>query len=110
MTSSSHLHLQHLLENGLGQAFPGLSLVAPLDQLVFVLLVGNNASAAGDLTVTITTTTTTRLTGVSVSRNSLFENTRTQKRLAKNITAKPGAPCPSEVLDFKTSIDMEQRD
>lgn len=109
MTSSSHLHLQHLLENGLGQAFPGLSLVAPLDQPVFVFLVGNNASAAGDLTVTITTTTT-RLTGVSVSRNLLFENTRTQKRLAKNITAKPGAPCPSEVLDFKTSIVMEQRD
>lgn len=64
-TRSSHLHLQHLLEDGLGQTFPGVSLVAPLDQLVFVFLVRNNASTAGDLTVT-KRTRTTRLTGVSV--------------------------------------------
>lgn len=83
--SSSHLHLQHLLENGLGQAFPGVSLVAPLDQLVFVLLVRNNASAAGDLTTTITTT---GLTGVSISSKFNFENTHTKNTSKNAFTAK----------------------
>lgn len=46
---SSHLHLQHLVENGLGQAFSDVSLVLPLTQPVSVLLVWNNATAPGDL-------------------------------------------------------------
>lgn len=46
---SSHLHLQHLVENGLGQAFSDVSLVLPLAQPVSVLLVWNDASAPGDL-------------------------------------------------------------
>lgn len=57
-TRSSHLHLQHLLENGLGQTFPRVSLVAPLHQLVFVFLVRDDASTTGDLTVTRRTRTT----------------------------------------------------
>lgn len=46
---SSHLHLQHLVENGLGQAFSDVSLVLSLAQPVSVLLVWHNASAPGDL-------------------------------------------------------------
>lgn len=46
---SSHLHLQHLVEDGLGQAFSDVSLVLSLGQPVSVLLVRDNASAPGDL-------------------------------------------------------------
>lgn len=48
----SHLHLQHLVEDGLGQAFPDVSLVGSLDQRVSVLLVRNDAPAPGDLRTT----------------------------------------------------------
>lgn len=46
---SSHLHLQHLVENGLGQAFSDVSLVLSLAQPVSVLPVWHNASAPSDL-------------------------------------------------------------
>lgn len=46
---SSHLHLQHLVENRLGQAFSNVSLVVPVDQLVSVLLVWNDAPTPADL-------------------------------------------------------------
>lgn len=50
---SSHLHLQHLVEDGLGQAFSDVSVVRSLDQLVSVLLVWNNAPTPCDLKTTI---------------------------------------------------------
>lgn len=50
---SSHLQLQHLVENGLSQAFSHMSLMGPLDQLVSVLLVWNNTPAPGDLVTTM---------------------------------------------------------
>lgn len=50
---SSHLHLQHLVENGLGQAFSDVSLVLSLGQPVSVLLVLDNASTPGDLQASV---------------------------------------------------------
>lgn len=50
---SSHLHLQHLVENGLGQAFSDVSLVLSLGQPVSVLLVWDNASTPGDLQASV---------------------------------------------------------
>lgn len=46
---SPHLHLQHLVEDGLGQAFSNMSLVGSLEQLVSVLFVWNNTATPGDL-------------------------------------------------------------
>ncbi|TNN69226.1 hypothetical protein EYF80_020543 [Liparis tanakae] len=46
---SSHLHLQHLVENRLGQAFSNVPLVVPVDQLVSVLLVWNDTPTPADL-------------------------------------------------------------
>lgn len=54
---SAHLHLQHLVENGLGQAFTNMSLMGSLDQLVSVLFVWNNTPTPGDLTTTNTSDT-----------------------------------------------------
>lgn len=45
----SHLHLQHLVENGLGQTLPHMSLMGSVDQLQPVLLVWDDAAAPGDL-------------------------------------------------------------
>lgn len=49
---SPHLHLQHLVENGLGQAFSNVSLVGSLHQLVSVLLLWNDTATPGDLMTT----------------------------------------------------------
>lgn len=48
-TVHPHLHLQHLVENGLSQTFSDVSLLGSLDQLVSVLLVWNNPPTPGDL-------------------------------------------------------------
>lgn len=45
----SHLHLQHLVENGLGETFVDVSLLSLLDQLVSVLFVWDDTPAASDL-------------------------------------------------------------
>lgn len=45
----SDLHVQDLVEYGLGQAFSHMSLVGPVDQLLSVLFLRDNPATSGDL-------------------------------------------------------------
>lgn len=47
--AQTHLNVQHLVEDGVGQAFPHVPLVLFPHQLLLELLVGDNAPTPGDL-------------------------------------------------------------
>lgn len=65
----SHLHLQHLVENGLGEAFVDVSLLSLLDQLVSVLFVWDDTPAASDLETEAGSAEVSRCFQTKVTRN-----------------------------------------